>query len=120
MTVEEIATAASDYSCVPDDSIDIADRVLWWTLRGVYEDYRRGVLRLGAAQEMKNNALAQYRLDAGQMSMLRGLTKAQAERWKEVEVAARNYATGSGRTKEGDALFASLYGEVLKPLEEQS
>ena len=114
LSIDEIAAAANEYLRIPDDNVDMPDRVLWWTLRSLYEDFRRGVLSKEAAQKMKQDAVMQHTRDRAQYAGARELVQHQAEMWMRVENAARDYAKGNGRTPEGDALFEAMYGKTLK------
>lgn len=115
LSVEEVSAAANNYTNIPDDNVDMPDRVLWWTLRSVYEDFRRGVLQKDAAMQMKRDAIQQHLKDSGQLSMFRAAVMDQAEQWSRIEQAADAYAKSkTGRTPEGDALFTALYGPVLR------
>lgn len=118
LSVDDISMAANSYANVPDGDVDMPDRVLWWTLRSVYEDFRRGVLAKDAAAQMKRNAVQQHIQDVGKFRMFRDSMNYQAEQWKRIERAAEAYAQSkTGRTPEGDALFTALYGNVLKEIE---
>ncbi len=114
LSVEDISIAASVYMNVPGAEVDMPDRVLWWTLRSAYEDFRRGVLDKDTAAQIKRGAIQQHNIDAGQFAMFRAAMKDQAEQWMRIEQAACAYAKSeTGRTPEGDALFIALYGNVL-------
>ena len=115
LSVEEVSAAANSYINIPDDNVDMPDRVLWWTLRSVYEDFRRGVLSKDAAMQMKSAAIQQHIRDVGKFRMFRESLDYQVEQWRRIEQAAEAYAKSeTGRTPEGDALFTALYGNVLR------
>ena len=99
LSVEEVSAVANSYINIPDDNVDMPDRVLWWTLRSVYEDFRRGVLNKDAAMQMKRDAIQQHLKDSGQLSMFRAAMMDQAEQWSRIERAAEAYAKSkTGRT----------------------
>ena len=115
MTIDEVAVAANQYQNIPDGSVNLADRVAWWSLRSIYEDNRRGVISKEAGVEMKRNIISQHIKDTNELAMLTKVEKYQAEQWRRIEQAAETYAkSATGRTPEGDALFTALYGPVLK------
>lgn len=113
-TIEEIASEANIYHHLPGENLPMPDRILWWTLRSIYEDFRRGSLSKNEAVEMKKTAVIQYKKDSGQLQRYHDLMREQAEYWKSIELSARAYALSNERTAAGDQFYKTVYGCELK------
>lgn len=92
------------------------ERALFYTLKDIYNSYRKGLISREQGETKKNAALRQFDLDKGAFDSALHILRSNAELWKRVEIAANTYRLE--RTLEhADAFIEAVYNVKIKPKE---
>lgn len=111
-TPEEIKQAAFDWNVPVDDTLPMAERILWYSLREIYRNYRDAKINKSEGERLANDALKQYRMDSALLAMQRLQIQHQAEMWRDIERAGSIYRLDKS-IDNADAFVDAVYG--LKP-----
>ena len=100
---------------VPDQEMTCPERALFYTLKDVYNDFRKGVLSKDRGETLKNRALRQFDLDQGAFDSALRILRDNAELWKRIETEGNHYRLD--RTLENADMFVeAVYGVRMKQL----
>lgn len=88
--IEFISRQAATQRYPPDD-LNVAERCLFYSLRDMYDEYKRGTLNATDGAERKNKALRQYEADCMDIQKANIYTQHVAEMYKRIEWAAKCY-----------------------------
>lgn len=92
MTKDEIVRyALSGY--IPDVQMTCPERALFFTLKEIYSNYRRGLLSKEKGEALKLEALRQFNLDKGVYDSAMKILRQNAEMWKAIELTGSAYRT---------------------------
>lgn len=98
---------------VPDQEMTCPERALFYTLKDIYEDFRKGVLSKERGETLKNRALRQFDLDKGAFDSAFRILRDNAELWKSIELEGNHYRLE--RTLENaDAFVEAVYKVRMK------
>ena len=101
---------------VPEQEMTCPERALFFTLKDIYESFKKGVLSKDRGETLKNQALRQYDIDKGAFDSALKILRDNASLWKQIEMAANHYRLD--RTLENaDIFIEAVYGVKLKQKE---
>lgn len=98
---------------MPDDAMTCPERALYYALRDIYSDYKRGIITKAKGEELKLKAMRQFEFDNQSISSAIKILKSHAEFWKSIEMASSRYRLE--RTLENaDAFLEAVYKVPIK------
>ena len=98
---------------LPQESMNSAERCLWYALRDVYRRFKSGNMDKATGDFEKSKALRQFDIDSGKLNMAERIIERDASMWQEIELSANMYHMH--RTLENaDAFVSAVYGVKLK------
>jgi len=86
-----------------------AEWLLYYRLRDVYRDFRRGTIKAEQGTQQKNLAIRQYRNDIEQSRLSGEILHQHAKMWQRIEQSATAYRK-ERTTDNADRLLTALYG----------
>lgn len=107
MTTDEISRAAMT-GCKPD-GMNSAERVLWFELRDVYEQFRQELITRKQGEKYKDDILRQFEMDLSGIKEAERIIRWHADFWKRIEAAGIAYSMAEQRTPEGDDFYRAVY-----------
>lgn len=114
MTVNEIKMAAYDETKLPQPELPIAERLLWYALRDIYQRFRNGSLTRDQGDRLAIDAVKQYQTDSAQYRLLSRIAENNASTWKNIEMAVYTYQHGKTHSDEINAVIEAIYNCKLK------
>ena len=98
---------------MPVEAMTCPERALWYALRDIYSQFRRGLIDKRKGEELKLKALRQFDLDNQAISNAMKILKEHARFWQSVERTASAYRLE--RTLENaDAFLEAVYNVPIK------
>jgi len=89
------------------------ERALYYALRDIYSQYRKGIITKSKGEELKLKAMRQFDLDNQAISSAIKILHKHAEFWKSIEKASSRYRLE--RTLENaDAFLEAVYKVPIK------
>lgn len=93
------------------------ERALYYALKDVYDNYRKGILNKAQGEAQKNKAIRQFDLDTGAFTSAMKILRDNAELWRRIELAGNRYRLE--RTLDNaDAFIEAVYSVKVKQMEE--
>lgn len=116
MTEQEILLSAANNTW-PDGPLNMAQQLLWFKAREMYQAYFQGALPKEAGLKRKQTITAEYRHNNSQLSDSFQREKYLAHFWKALENSASNYAKHKS-IENADAMYYAMYRMIPpdKPL----
>lgn len=103
----------------PPDGLNVAERCLFYSLRDMYDEYKRGTLDAADGAQRKNKALRQYEKDCMDIQKANIYTQHVAEMYKRIEWAAIQYHDKRDLDT-ADKFVEAVYGcELLKRCDDE-
>ena len=101
---------------LPAEELLCPERALFYSLKDIYDNYRKGLISKAQGESQKNKALRQFDLDMGSYTSAMKILRDNAEMWKRIELAGNHYRLD--RTLENaDAFIEAVYNTKLKTAE---
>lgn len=111
MKCEDIAVLAARNEQLPEDRTRAcaADKLLWYKLRDIYNEYRIGVITADVGAEKKSAAMLEHDKYVADIVMMTELIDKHAELWKRIEAAGNAYRLNPS-IETADAFLEAVYG----------
>ena len=107
-TTDQIAACAAR-GRMPDAPLTDYERLLWYELRDVYNDFRSGTATKEEGEQRKQNAINRFDHLTGQAEEDRKTVFRCAELWRKVEEAASEYRKAPS-LETADRVMNVIYG----------
>ena len=113
-----IRLAAGGY--LPKDiPMTCPERALFYTLKDIYEQYRKGLISKSNGEFMKNKAIKQFEEDSEALKFAMRILRQNAQLWQTIETAGSAYR--KNRTLENaDVFISTVYGVRMAQKEENA
>lgn len=98
---------------LPDGSLPMPDRIMWWAYREMYAKFKAGKIGKEQGETEKSTIHQQYAKDRAKYDDYIKVTQRITDLYKRIENAAAAYIKSGNRTPEADALYETLYGVTL-------
>ncbi|MBR4874129.1 MAG: hypothetical protein IKV50_09140 [Clostridia bacterium] len=107
MKIEEISQYAAHEEMPPE--ANARERLLWYTLRDVYRDFRTGMSTKEQGELRKKQAIKEFEEETAYLERARKYMMANANLWIRIESAARAYRENK-TIENADAFLEAVYG----------
>lgn len=91
MTLDEIQVAAFDFHRIPDPDLPVAECLLWYMLRDIYDRYRNNVITQSEGEMEKQKALQRYKENKASVESAEAFLRFNAKMWQVTEQARSKY-----------------------------
>ena len=98
---------------MPEEAMTCPERALYYALRDIYSQYRKGIITKSKGEELKLKAMRQFELDNQAVSSAIRILKEHANFWKSVETAANHYRLERS-LENADAFLEAVYKVPIK------
>lgn len=100
---------------LPQVDMTCPERALYYTLKDVYDNYRKGLINKAQGEAQKNKALRQYDLDCGAFTSAMRILRDNAKLWQQIELAANHYRLERSLDN-ADAFIEAVYNVNIKTM----
>ena len=95
------------------------ERALYYTLKDIYEQYRKGFISKSNGEALKNKAMRQFDIDTDALLSAMHILRQNAQLWQTIETAGSAYR--QNRTLENaDVFISTVYGVRIAQKEENT
>lgn len=112
MTVDEITVAAAQ-DLLPSEKLSLAENLLWYRLRDLYQGFAKGAVSKDKAAEEKKKVLKQFESDRQTEATAKRYGDFHASLWRGIESAANNYHENK-TIENADKFVEAVYGVKMK------
>ena len=119
MTKENIIKLAAGGILPREVEMTCPERALFYTLKDIYDQYRKGIISKSNGESMKNKAMRQFDLDDAALKSALIILRQNAQLWQTIETAGSAYR--QNRTLENaDVFISTVYGVRMAQKEENN
>lgn len=112
MTADEIAVSAAQ-NTLPSEKLSLAENLLWYRLRDLYQGFAKGAISKEKAAEEKKKVLKQYNSDRQKEADVARYFDYHAALYKSIESAATAYKENK-TIENADKFVEAVYGVKMK------
>lgn len=109
MSPEDIKQNAYNWNLNVDQTLPMPERVLWYSLREIYRNYKDAVITKAEGESQVEDAMKQYRIDSTVLALQKMQIAHHAQMWKEIEIAGSTYRLDKS-IEHADAFVEAVYG----------
>lgn len=112
MTVDEIAKLAAQ-KIVPTEKLSLAETLLWYRLRDLYQNFSQGSISKENAAVEKQKIVKQYSAEKQTQESAERYIAYHAKLWRNIEVAHMAYRQNK-TIENADKFIEAVYGVKMK------